>query len=275
MSDMPLIHSVSSTQGKFPPRIVSFKSPCWILDSGLIQSGVYFRVGEAPESWIPRKVANLHLYRPGVRVWERYTDSPFTEMHGLTFIFKMEEAGEFTHKFPLQYDFFEFLDPEDKVKSMMQEACKLASELSPGILRDMRSQSILLHVLYILLQSEHIQDNLYTVKQSSRETDFTSQINTYMRKRLAEKISVAEIARYMHASEIQIFKRYKKENGISPMKQLARMRIEKAKSLIVRGISLDYVAEQTGFYDAFHLTKTFKRLEGISPREYREKVAGS
>jgi transcriptional regulator GlxA family with amidase domain len=32
------------------------------------------------------------------------------------------------------------------------------------------------------------------------------------------------------------------------------------------------VAESTGFSDAFHLSKTFKRLEGLSPKAYLQSL---
>ena len=90
---------------------------------------------------------------------------------------------------------------------------------------------------------------------------------------VSEKISIGEIARHMNVSEVQLFKRYKKENGHPPMKKFVAMKIELAKLLMMRGVPMDCIAEQTGFYDAFHLSRTFRKVIGISPREYRKKFA--
>jgi YesN/AraC family two-component response regulator len=186
----------------------------------------------------------------------------------------MKETIDFKQKFLPEYDFFEFLDPESKVKLLIQEACRTVTEGKPGFLRAMKVQSILLEVIYMLLQSEQVEGNLYTVEHDEYITDFTSRVNGYMREHLAEKLSVKKLAQYMHVSEAQMFKRYKKETGLSPMKQLTLMRVDKAKSLVMQGIPLDYTAVQTGFYDAFHLSKTFKKFEGFSPREYIKNLSG-
>jgi AraC family transcriptional regulator len=53
------------------------------------------------------------------------------------------------------------------------------------------------------------------------------------------------------------------------MAALRAMRIEAAKVQLVRGdLKLDAIAIQTGFADAFHLSRTFKRMVGSSPRQF-------
>jgi len=41
-----------------------------------------------------------------------------------------------------------------------------------------------------------------------------------------------------------------------------------------RGLPLKAIAQRLGFSDAFHLSKTFKRVEGISPRTFRCRHVG-
>jgi AraC-like DNA-binding protein len=63
------------------------------------------------------------------------------------------------------------------------------------------------------------------------------------------------------------------ETGESPMMTLTRMRIHLAKTLLLQGHRLKLVADQTGFWDQYHLSKTFKQHEGISPREFCRRQA--
>jgi transcriptional regulator GlxA family with amidase domain len=56
------------------------------------------------------------------------------------------------------------------------------------------------------------------------------------------------------------------------MAALAALRIELAKSLLLRGLKIETVASQTGFFDAFHLSKTFKNHTGLSPSEFRREM---
>lgn len=51
-----------------------------------------------------------------------------------------------------------------------------------------------------------------------------------------------------------------------------RMRIEFAKTLLLKGQTLKAIAAETGFCDPFHLSKTFKQVTGHSPRQFVESL---
>jgi AraC-like DNA-binding protein len=40
-------------------------------------------------------------------------------------------------------------------------------------------------------------------------------------------------------------------------------------------LSLAQIAGETGFADAFHLSRAFKQVTGVSPRQFRHHVLGS
>jgi len=53
------------------------------------------------------------------------------------------------------------------------------------------------------------------------------------------------------------------------MAVLREIRIEAAKAMLLRGsMTLDQISAKTGFADAFHLSRTFKKHEGCSPRAF-------
>lgn len=65
------------------------------------------------------------------------------------------------------------------------------------------------------------------------------------------------------------FKRYK---GISIMKYLREMKIERAKTLLLSSEkSILEISILLGFHDQSHFTNTFKKVVGISPSEFRNK----
>jgi len=55
------------------------------------------------------------------------------------------------------------------------------------------------------------------------------------------------------------------------MVALGALRIELAKSLLFRGLTMETVARRTGLCGAFHLSKTFKEYCGLTPSEFRRK----
>lgn len=63
---------------------------------------------------------------------------------------------------------------------------------------------------------------------------------------------------------------YKEYFQISPIKDLNRMRIEKAKVLLLSsGMKMEEIAQISGFKNEYYFSKVFKKMEGIPPGKYR------
>jgi AraC-like DNA-binding protein len=67
---------------------------------------------------------------------------------------------------------------------------------------------------------------------------------------------------------------YKKETGENLQKYIVCAKIEKAKEMIRLNRSLKETIESVGFSSESHFFKVFKTVTGISPKQYRDKVAG-
>jgi two-component system response regulator YesN len=67
----------------------------------------------------------------------------------------------------------------------------------------------------------------------------------------------------------KVFKHYKKINFIE---YLTRIRTQKAKELLMNPVnSIKDIGEMVGYNDSNYFTRVFKRIEGITPTEYRNK----
>ena len=71
----------------------------------------------------------------------------------------------------------------------------------------------------------------------------------------------------MSASHFQ--RQFKQYFGISPIRYLQSLRVDRAKGLIKQNLSMTKVAYQTGFYDQSHFNKYFKLLTGMGPSQYQ------
>ena len=55
--------------------------------------------------------------------------------------------------------------------------------------------------------------------------------------------------------------------------EIVNKKIQKAKELLAdESLSIEQIAEQTGYNDYFYFTKVFKKNTGISPSKYRKNL---
>ncbi|MNE95133.1 Bifunctional transcriptional activator/DNA repair enzyme AdaA [compost metagenome] len=65
-----------------------------------------------------------------------------------------------------------------------------------------------------------------------------------------------------------------REYGCSPMEYLLRYRIEQSKLLLMQtSFPISRIAEEVGFNQAPYFSSSFMKLEGISPRQYRQRFS--
>jgi AraC family transcriptional regulator len=85
-------------------------------------------------------------------------------------------------------------------------------------------------------------------------------------------LSLSEIARAVNLSPFHIARVFKQSLGVSPHQYLIQLRVNSARSLLAAGSgerSLAEVASAVGFADQSHLTRHFKRIVGMTPRQFR------
>ena len=102
-----------------------------------------------------------------------------------------------------------------------------------------------------------------------------SQALDYMREHCAERLSLGDVADHVYVSQWHLSELINRHANQSFFDILGRMRVEKAKALLANpGLRVHEVAEQTGYADVGHFSKSFKRIVGMTPGEYRDSIAG-
>ena len=83
-------------------------------------------------------------------------------------------------------------------------------------------------------------------------------------------ISRWQIADEVHVSEDYLTRVFKRELGLSPWDYLNRYRVWLAGTLLRNtGMSVNEVAEATGFQDQAYFCRVFKKIRGYSPSRSR------
>lgn len=93
----------------------------------------------------------------------------------------------------------------------------------------------------------------------------------YMREHCTEHLSLNDVADHVYVSSWHLSKLINRHAGQSFFDILGRMRVDKAKGLL-RGTALRVheIAERCGYSDLGHFSKSFKKITGMTPGEYRD-----
>ncbi|ASA25150.1 AraC family ligand binding domain-containing protein [Paenibacillus donghaensis] len=90
----------------------------------------------------------------------------------------------------------------------------------------------------------------------------------YMESHYTESITLNQLSGLVGLSKYHLLRLFTRQKGISPYCYLETLRINHAKRLLGQGIPPMEVAGQTGFSDQSHFTNFFKKLIGLTPKQY-------
>ena len=87
----------------------------------------------------------------------------------------------------------------------------------------------------------------------------------------ARNWTLEELARESGLSRAGLAKKFKMSLGDTPLHYLAVLRIQKAMNLLsTTSDNIDVVASNVGYTDGFSFSKSFKKIAGLSPRDFRK-----
>ncbi|MEN6358044.1 MAG: AraC family transcriptional regulator [Armatimonadota bacterium] len=93
----------------------------------------------------------------------------------------------------------------------------------------------------------------------------------YIRKHYDKRLTLSELANMCGLHPQYFCHRFSVEIGMSPMVALSNERIEAAKKLLANTyLPIAEVAARVGYNDAYHFSKRFKQITGLSPKHYRD-----
>ena len=96
-----------------------------------------------------------------------------------------------------------------------------------------------------------------------------------LQNELARQWTVASLADAVGVSRATLARRFSELVGVPPMTYLTDWRIAVAADLLRHGnLTIGAVASRVGYGSPFALSTAFKRIQGVSPAQYRERAVG-
>jgi AraC-like DNA-binding protein len=90
----------------------------------------------------------------------------------------------------------------------------------------------------------------------------------YLNAHFTTPVTLADLATVCDMSPYHLVRSFRDAVGMPPHAYLTQIRSNHARDLILRGVPVSTAAYRCGFADQSHLTRTFKRIFGVTPGAY-------
>jgi AraC-like DNA-binding protein len=130
-------------------------------------------------------------------------------------------------------------------------------------------------IVYRVLRSEQCVRLADAAMQETASNPVVASIR-YMREDLSRNLSVAELAEHVAMSQSAFAHAFKATTGVAPYQFVKRLRLERARSMLVEeGATVSDAAWAVGYSSLSHFINEFKRRYGVTPGLYVESVRGA
>lgn len=126
------------------------------------------------------------------------------------------------------------------------------------------------HLLSVFAEHLSLVSNQLTVQRQNSEPPVITKARDYIQEHHTEDLSLGQVAKAVNTSTFYFCKLFKKATGLNFTDYVARVRIERAKHLLLNpNLRISEIAYEVGFQSLTHFNRVFKRIMGESPTEYR------
>lgn len=219
---------------------------------------------ETPAGRFPVRAGQAVVLPPGVpHAYGADTDDPWTLWW---FHLTRADLAAFLAAARLSAD-----NPVRGVRNLYQ-VVSLMTEVVRWVERDATTPSLLAasgaawHALTLIAADRGSGDDATDVVEAAAE---------YLRTHVAEHVSVAQLAAMASLSASHFAALFKQHIGYPVLQYQTMLRMSRARELLdTTTRTIATVAAEVGYPDAFYFARQFKRIHGVTPREYRRQHKG-
>lgn len=140
-----------------------------------------------------------------------------------------------------------------------------SNKIGASLLIDSLKTTLAIHLLRnyctIKLKLSSYPDGLPSLK--------LKQVKEYINEHLDRDLKLIELAALAQISPYHFLRLFKQSMGLTPHQYILQFRIEKAKFLLQHSeLAIAEIAVRVGFCDQSHLTQYFKRIVGMTPKQF-------
>lgn len=154
---------------------------------------------------------------------------------------------------------------EEDYNTLFQEIYRIAN--SDSYVRDMSINAKLSELLVLLMKDSWNPENVETVGKRTQLT----QVKNYIDENFFMPITLEGLSEHFYINKTYLSEIFKEKYGVGVNEYLIEKRITRSKELLrFTDKTMEEIAEETGVNGAAYFSRLFKKVEGISPNEYRK-----
>ncbi len=180
------------------------------------------------------------------------------------------QAAEFQRRYPLVK-----LDADrtlvDSGRAITAGAMSAHTELSLHVLRRLRGAELARKVSSVMLvDGARVSQRPFMSLPTEFSDPIVQKAINWMVDNMTQPISIEALAGTIHTSYRTLNRRFLEATGSAPLAYLQALKIERAKEMLESSnASLDSITAAVGYEDTSSFRQLFKRITGLSPKEYR------
>lgn len=135
-------------------------------------------------------------------------------------------------------------------------------------IRDMRINQELTVLLTLLMEQSWAPENALAAAGKKQQL---VEVRQHLEQHFAEKITLDQLAEQFYMNKYYLAHLFKEQFGVTVVEYLLNLRITHAKQLLrFSDQTTESIAAACGMSDANYFARVFRKVEGISPTEYRK-----
>ncbi|SEV92469.1 response regulator transcription factor [[Clostridium] fimetarium] len=108
-------------------------------------------------------------------------------------------------------------------------------------------------------------------KKKEQSADVIEKAKVYINEKFNKAISLDDVSREVDISPYYFSKIFKEETGVNFIDYITKIRIDKAKELLLYSdLSMKVICCKIGYSDPNYFSRSFKKIVGVTPTEYKE-----
>lgn len=160
--------------------------------------------------------------------------------------------------------------PGNVVERMLDEAVRLSEESSLYF-----ESQMMAHIAGLFSEIIRLSATRFGEIRNNKPNRVTDKAMEYIKKNYFTRIDLEDIARAAHASKYHFSRIFKKITGSSPYAFLMNYRINISKDKLKQtNKSIAEISIEVGFDSPSNYIKTFRTIEGATPKAYRKLWTG-